>query len=91
MNKTLSDGTVIEKARFIRTTCKYCGKELSKGSIFGGYSWCDKKHKIAYIRRCNRKNGLNEKQRERLHEKQMMRFGSSFSNETDCQNSGRVQ
>ena len=51
MNKTLSDGTVIEKARFIRTTCKYCGKELSKGSIFGGYSWCDKKHKIAYIRR----------------------------------------
>jgi len=54
MEKILSDGTVLEKARFWRTTCKACRKELPKSIIMneGKFcnklcrrNWTDKKHK----------------------------------------------
>ena len=42
MDKILSDGTVLTKARFIRTTCKSCRKEMPKSIIMSGGNFCNK-------------------------------------------------
>ena len=42
MEKILSDGTVLIKARFIRTTCKQCRKEMPKSIIMSGCNFCNK-------------------------------------------------
>lgn len=42
MDKILSDGTVITKAKFWRTTCKQCGKEMPKDIIMNGGKFCNK-------------------------------------------------
>lgn len=47
MYKTVN-GITYTKARFLRTTCKNCGKALSHSSIVSGYKWCNKKCNIAY-------------------------------------------
>lgn len=54
MDKTIN-GITYRKAKFLRTTCKYCGKELSHDKIMSGYSWCNKKHKKLWIQRQNKK------------------------------------
>ncbi len=42
MDKILSDGTILTKARFIRTTCKQCRKEMPKSVIMSGGNFCNK-------------------------------------------------
>jgi hypothetical protein len=42
MDKILSDGTVLTKARFWRTTCKQCRKELPKSVIMNEGKFCNK-------------------------------------------------
>ena len=42
------NGRIYTKARFLRTTCRLCGKDLEHGHIVSGYGWCDKKHKTEY-------------------------------------------
>jgi endogenous inhibitor of DNA gyrase (YacG/DUF329 family) len=49
------NGTVYKKARFLRTTCKTCGKQLTKDLINNNYSWCNKKCRAIWISRNNRK------------------------------------
>ena len=42
MNKILADGTILTKARFTRTTCKQCRKEMPKSIIMSGGNFCNK-------------------------------------------------
>ena len=42
MDKYLSDGTVLTKSRFWRTTCKHCRKELPKEIIVSEGKFCSK-------------------------------------------------
>ncbi len=49
------NGRIYKKARFLRTTCKACGKELSHCSIMSGYGWCNKKCKQLWIQKQNKK------------------------------------
>jgi len=55
VEKKLTDGTIYKKARFLRTTCKYCGKELTKDLINNNYKWCNKKCKKKFVIRTNKK------------------------------------
>lgn len=59
MDKTLKDGTIYHNAKFLRTTCKYCGKQLTKELINNGYYFCDKLHKKLFVRRSNNKKHNN--------------------------------
>lgn len=42
------NGVIYTKARFLRTTCKNCGKQLSNDSIERGYKWCNKACNLAF-------------------------------------------
>lgn len=87
MEKILKDETVLTKAKFIRTTCKNCNKELPKSVIFSGGKFCNKKCRKQFTYNYNKKYGLTKKQREALYEKELMSWGSNFSNETKHQGS----
>ena len=54
MNKTINRITY-NKAKFLRATCKNCGKELKHGQIIQGFSWCNKKCKTEWIIKNNKK------------------------------------
>ena len=49
MDKILSDGTVLKKARFLRTTCKQCCKELPKDVIMREGKFCNKSCRGKFI------------------------------------------
>jgi len=85
VKKVLRDGTVYERARFLRTTCKCCGRELSKEQINGNQKFCNKNCRTIFTRRHNKKYGLTKKQRFRLHDESLMEYGNGFSNETKHQ------
>ncbi len=55
MDKMLKDGTVLTKARFIRTTCKNCSVEMDKSIILNGGKFCKKKCRIEFIRKNKKK------------------------------------
>ena len=48
MDKILSDGTVLTKAKFWRTTCKSCRKEMPKSIIMSGGNFCNKSCRASF-------------------------------------------
>lgn len=44
------DGHVFTKARFLRTTCKRCGKPLSKDQVIGGAKFHNKNCRKKWIK-----------------------------------------
>lgn len=42
------NGITYTKARFLRTTCKKCGKELSHSQIMQGSKFCNKQCRMKY-------------------------------------------
>ena len=53
MDKTIN-GIVYKKAKFLRTTCKYCGKELNHGLILQDKKFCNKTCNNKYSQRRKR-------------------------------------
>lgn len=51
----LVNGRVYHKAKFLRTTCKNCGKELSHDKIMQGYKWCNKKCRSLWLQKQSKK------------------------------------
>jgi len=48
MEKILSDNTVLTKAKFWRTTCKQCQKEMPKSIIMNEGNFCSKECRNAW-------------------------------------------
>ena len=45
------EGVVFRKARFLRTTCKNCGKDLTLNQVKQEKKWCSKKCNVDFQRK----------------------------------------
>lgn len=55
MDKILKDGTILTKAKFWRTTCKQCRKELEKNIIMQEGKFCNKKCRINWQKKYSKR------------------------------------
>jgi hypothetical protein len=69
--------------------CKYCGNVVSKANENNHYPWCNKSHRNLFIR--SRMIVGGKKAYALAQDKFLQNFGSTFSNEGDCQNSNPIR
>ena len=50
------EGVVFKNARFLRTTCKNCGKDLSLNQVKQEKKWCNKECNVAFQRKKKKYN-----------------------------------
>lgn len=69
----LVDGILYTKAKFLRTTCKNCRKQLSKEFINNHSNFCSRICRVSFVRKSQVKGG--RKKAEKVYEKHLMSFG----------------